>query len=81
VYKVQKFVGVGSGRIGYAMTTDALSEVSNGAKWDPDPSFNVRYSCRPRICFSTESGFEGRLCIGPGAEGEREMTRCPLLRP
>ena len=41
MYKVRKFVGVGSGRIGYAMTADALSEVSNGAKWDPDPSFNV----------------------------------------
>jgi hypothetical protein len=23
------------------MTADALSEVSNGAKWNPDPSFNV----------------------------------------
>jgi hypothetical protein len=27
--------------IGYAIAADALSEVSNGAKWDPDPSFNV----------------------------------------
>jgi hypothetical protein len=41
VYRVRKFVEVGIGRIGYAMTADALSEVSNGAKWDPDPSFNV----------------------------------------
>jgi hypothetical protein len=23
------------------MTADALSEASNGAKWKPDPSFNV----------------------------------------
>jgi len=38
---VRKFVEVGSGRIGYAMTEAALSEVSNGAKWEPDPSFNV----------------------------------------
>jgi hypothetical protein len=41
VHRVQKFVEVGSGRIGYAMTATALSEVSNGAKWNPDPSFNV----------------------------------------
>jgi len=41
VHRVQKFVEVGSGRIGYAMTATKLSEVSNGAKWNPDPSFNV----------------------------------------
>jgi hypothetical protein len=41
VHRVRKFVEVGSGRIGYAMTETALSEVSNGAKWNPDPSFNV----------------------------------------
>jgi hypothetical protein len=38
---VRKFVEVGSGRVGYAMTEAALSEVSNGAKWNPDPSFSV----------------------------------------
>ena len=31
----------GSGRVGYAMTEAALSEVSNGAKWNPDHSFTV----------------------------------------
>ena len=41
VHRVQKFVEVGSGRIGYAMAATALSDVSNGAKWNPDPSFNV----------------------------------------
>jgi hypothetical protein len=41
VHRVRKFVEVGSGRIGYAMTEAALSEVSNGAKWDPDSSFSV----------------------------------------
>ena len=41
VQRVRKFVEVESGRIGYSMTADALSEVSNGAKWNADPSFNV----------------------------------------
>jgi len=41
VHRVQKFVEVSSGRIGYARTAAALSEVSNGAQWNPDPSFNV----------------------------------------
>jgi hypothetical protein len=41
VHRVRKFVEVGSGRIGYAMTEAALAEVSNGARWNPDPSFNV----------------------------------------
>jgi hypothetical protein len=41
VHKVQKFVEIGSGRIGYALTSVALSEASDGATWNPDPSFNV----------------------------------------
>ena len=41
MHGVRKFVEVGSGRVGYTMTEAALSEVSNGAKWDPDPSFSV----------------------------------------
>jgi hypothetical protein len=41
VHRVRKFSEVGSGRIGYAMTEAALSEVSGGAKWNPDPSFSV----------------------------------------
>ena len=41
MHRVQKFVEVSTGRIGYAMTEGALSEISNGAKWNPDPSFNV----------------------------------------
>ena len=41
MHRVQKFVEVNTGRIGYAMTAAALSEVSNGAKWNPDPSFSV----------------------------------------
>ena len=41
VHRVQKFVEVVSGRIGYALTSAALSEASDGATWEPDPSFNV----------------------------------------
>jgi hypothetical protein len=41
LHRVQKFIEVGSGRIGYAMTDAALSEVSNGTTWKPDPSFSV----------------------------------------
>ena len=41
MHRVRKFLEVGSGRIGYAMTDAALSAVSNGGKWNPDPSFNV----------------------------------------
>jgi len=41
VHRIRKFVEVGSGRIGYAMTEAVLSEVSNGARWNPDPSFSV----------------------------------------
>ena len=41
MHRVRKFVEVGSGRIGYAMTAATLSDVSNGRKWNPDPSFNV----------------------------------------
>ena len=41
VHRVQKFVEAVSGRIGYAMTAATLSDVSNGTKWNPDPSFNV----------------------------------------
>jgi hypothetical protein len=41
VHRVQKFVEVGSDRIGYALTSAALSEASGGATWEPDPSFNV----------------------------------------
>ena len=41
MHRVRKFVEIGSGRIGYAMTEAALSEISNGAKWNPDPSFSV----------------------------------------
>jgi hypothetical protein len=41
VHRIQKFVEVGTGRIGYAMTAAALSEAGNGAEWNPDPSFNV----------------------------------------
>ena len=41
MHRVQKFIEVSTGRIGYAMTEVALSEASNGAKWNPDPSFRV----------------------------------------
>ena len=38
MHRVRKFVEVGSGRIGYAMTATTLAGVSNGTK---DPSFNI----------------------------------------
>ena len=41
MHRVRKFVEVGSGQVGYAMTAATLSDVSNGTKWNPDPSFNV----------------------------------------
>ena len=41
MHRVQKFVEVSTGRIGYAKTVAALSEVSDGAEWKPDPSFSV----------------------------------------
>jgi hypothetical protein len=41
VHRVQKFVEIGSGRIGYATTAATLSDVSNGRTRNPDPSFNV----------------------------------------
>jgi hypothetical protein len=41
VHRVRKFVEIESGRIGYAMTAADLSKASNGASWEPDPSFSV----------------------------------------
>jgi hypothetical protein len=41
VHRVQKFVEVGSDRIGYALTAKALAKVSNGTQWRLDPSFSV----------------------------------------
>ena len=38
--RVQKYVEV-SGRVGYALSAGALSKASHGARWKPDPSFNV----------------------------------------
>jgi hypothetical protein len=41
VHGVRRFVEVESGRIGYALTAAVLSDASNGATWEPDPSFSV----------------------------------------
>ena len=41
MHRVQKFVEVGSGRIGYVRTAEALANASNGTQWRPDPSFNA----------------------------------------
>jgi hypothetical protein len=41
VHRVRRFVEVASGRIGYAMTAAVLTDASNGAKWNLDPSFSV----------------------------------------
>jgi len=53
VHRVRKFVEVASGRIDYAMTEAALSEASNGAKWNPDPSFSVAAHCLPIRSFAS----------------------------
>ena len=50
---VRKFVEVGSGRITYAMTEAALSKVSDGGKWKPDPSFSVADSILADPGFAT----------------------------
>jgi hypothetical protein len=41
VHRVRKYVEVGSGRIGYALTETALSKAGDGGRWESDPSFNV----------------------------------------
>jgi hypothetical protein len=41
MHRVQKYVEVSSGRVGYALTVGALSKASHGSKWESDPSFNV----------------------------------------
>jgi hypothetical protein len=41
MHRVQKYVEVSSGRVGYALTVGALSKASHGSRWKPDPSFNV----------------------------------------
>ena len=72
VRRVRKFVEVNSGRIGYAMTVAALSDVSNGAAWRPDPSFgSCRYPfCGSRICSGAESRFERGARDYLGLKGE-----------
>ena len=76
VHRVRKFVEVGSGRIGYAMTAATLSDVSNGTKWNPDASFNVADAILddPEFVFSAQNGFERRPCNGSGGKSEAEMT-------
>jgi hypothetical protein len=72
VYRVQKFIEVGSGRIGYAMTAAALPEVSNGAKWNPDPSFNVADAilADPELVSVLKVVLRDGHVLVPGAEGE-----------
>ena len=38
---VRRFVEVGSGRVGYAMTAAPLLDISAGSQWELDPSFSV----------------------------------------
>ena len=40
-HRIRKFVEIESGRVGYAMTADVLSNASNGARWESDPSFSI----------------------------------------
>jgi hypothetical protein len=76
VHRVRRFVEVGSGWIGYAMTEAALAEVRNGAKWNPDPSFNLAGAilADPEFACLLKIVFEGRTCHGPTAEGEGTMN-------
>ena len=39
--RLRRFVEVESGRIGYALTAAVLSEATDGATWEPDPSFSL----------------------------------------
>jgi hypothetical protein len=41
MHRIQKFVEVGSGRIGYALNAAALPEPVKGVEWEPDSSFSV----------------------------------------
>jgi hypothetical protein len=41
VQRIQKFVEVNSGRIGYALTAAALPDPGKDATWKSDPSFSV----------------------------------------
>ena len=66
VHRVQKFVEVSTGRIGYAMNAAALSEVSNGAEWNPDPSFSVAEAILDDPTFA--SVLRAVLVVVPAAE-------------
>ena len=41
MHRLQKFIEVGCGRIGYALNEEALSKASGGATWKQDLSFNL----------------------------------------
>ena len=41
MHRVQKFIEVGGGRIGYALSEEAFSKASGGATWKQDLSFNL----------------------------------------
>jgi hypothetical protein len=41
MHRVRRFIEVGSGRVGYALTAAPLSDASEGTQWDLDPSFSV----------------------------------------
>jgi hypothetical protein len=53
MHRVQKFIEAGSGRVGFAMTEAALFEVSNGAKWNLDPSFSVADALLANVDFAS----------------------------
>ncbi len=75
MHRVRKFVEVGSGRIGYAMTAATLSDVSNGRKWNPDPSFNVADAILEDPDFASVLRAvlrDGHVMV-LGAEGKGEM--------
>jgi hypothetical protein len=77
VHRVRKFVEVSTERVGYAMTAAALSEVSNGATWNPDPSFSVAEAILddPEFASLLRVVFEGRPCHGVSPEGQRGIAR------
>ena len=71
MHRITKFVEVSTGRIGYAMTEAAQSEVSNGAVWIRTLLQRRRRSaCRSRICFSAESGFKGGYVMVPALKAK-----------
>jgi hypothetical protein len=74
VHRVRKFVEIESGRIGYALTAAVLSQASNGATWEPDPSFSVADAILddPEFVSVLRAVLENGHVIVPAPKAKRE---------